>query len=106
MKYEFDNNLGVDYTTYQRFFDELETSYLPNPYHNSRHAGDVTHTLLYFINNSELSNYMTVLEMLATIVAASCHDVGHLGLTNRFLVKNNHKLALRYNDISVLENMH
>jgi hypothetical protein len=54
MKYEFDSNLSIDYPTYQRFFDELERSYLPNPYHNSRHAGDVTHTLLYFINNSPI----------------------------------------------------
>jgi hypothetical protein len=49
---------------------------------------------------------MTVLEMLSAIIAACCHDVGHGALTNRYLVLNKDKLAVRYNDSSVLESMH
>jgi len=34
------------------------------------------------------------------------HDSGHIGLSNRFLINSGHKIALRYNDFSVLENLH
>merc|ERR1712232_339961 len=42
----------------------------------------------------------------ALLVAAMCHDLGHHGFTNPFLVETMHELALRYNDKSPLENMH
>jgi len=40
------------------------------------------------------------------LVAALCHDLGHFGKTNPFLVETGHDLAVRYNDKSPLENMH
>jgi len=88
------------------FFTELEAGYLDNPYHNSRHAADVCHSLLYFIKNSDLKNHLSVLEILASVIASCAHDVGHGGLTNRYLIMMRDKLAFRYNDQSVLENMH
>lgn len=35
-----------------------------------------------------------------------CHDIAHPALTNRFLIQNRDDLAIQYNDVSVLENMH
>lgn len=49
---------------------------------------------------------MYPLETIAALLASLAHDVGHPGLTNRFLVNNRDPLALKYNDDSVLENMH
>jgi hypothetical protein len=46
------------------------------------------------------------LDVFALVVAALCHDIGHPGLNNAFLVSTSHDLALRYNDQSCLENMH
>ncbi|KAI9908769.1 hypothetical protein PsorP6_016244 [Peronosclerospora sorghi] len=45
-------------------------------------------------------------ERLALFVAAFCHDMGHDARTNDFHVRCNSRLARRYNDQSVLENMH
>merc|ERR1712061_950729 len=44
-------------------------------------------------------------DQYALMVAALCHDVGHFGRTNAFLVETKHQLALRYNDKSPLEAM-
>ena len=35
-----------------------------------------------------------------------CHDYKHPGLNNNYLIETNNSLAINYNDISVLENMH
>lgn len=49
---------------------------------------------------------MTPLETMSLLVAAVAHDVGHPGLSNGFLIKTKHSLAILHNDQSPLENMH
>ncbi len=44
--------------------------------------------------------------MLAFLVSALAHDVRHPGLTNAYHINSKSDIALRYNDISVLENFH
>ena len=63
-------------------------------------------SLYYFINNSEIINNITQLDNACLVVAGLCHDVAHPGLTNRYLVQSRDKIAIQYNDISVLESMH
>lgn len=88
------------------YFEAMELSYKPNPYHNSGHAADVLNSCLYIAKASVLFSYMSDIEILGLVIAALGHDVGHEALTNRFLVNNRDKLAITYNDLSVLENMH
>lgn len=49
---------------------------------------------------------MSQLESVVSMIACLAHDIGHPGVTNRYLVSSRNELALRYNDMSVLENMH
>jgi hypothetical protein len=76
--------------------------YNDNLFHNSRHVCDMTHSFLYFVNKSILKEHVFPLELHASLIAALCHDVGHPGLSNLFLITVGDPLAMRYNDLSVL----
>jgi hypothetical protein len=49
---------------------------------------------------------MTDLELSVLLISAFVHDTDHPGFNNPFMVQSKDKLALRYNDRSVLENHH
>ncbi|XP_078575803.1 3',5'-cyclic-AMP phosphodiesterase 4C-like isoform X14 [Branchiostoma floridae x Branchiostoma japonicum] len=76
------------------------------PYHNNRHAADVTQTTHYLLGMQALENVFTDLEILASIFASAIHDVDHPGVNNQFLILTSSELAILYNDESCLENHH
>lgn len=51
-------------------------------------------------------NWLSDLEIFATLVAAVVHDYEHTGTTNNFHVMSGSETALLYNDRAVLENHH
>lgn len=105
-RYSLDQLCNIDMPTIEKFLKKLESSYKKKPYHNSIHGADVMSSFLYLVNNSDLVNHITQSELLSGILAALAHDAGHPGKTNRFLIMTRDKVAITYNDISVLENMH
>lgn len=76
------------------------------PYHNWYHAVDVTHCIYRLLHICCAESYLSRAERFALLISAVCHDLGHPGLNNAFLIEASHELALRYNDRSPLENMH
>ncbi len=46
------------------------------------------------------------LNLMAGLIASLLHDVAHPGVTNEFLISIKHLKAIRYNDMSILENHH
>lgn len=105
-RFGLDSSLCIDNSLIDNFLQNLESSYLENPYHNSTHGADVMSSYLYLLHNSDLVNHVSHNELLAGIIATLGHDVGHPGKTNRFLVLTRDDIATAYNDVSVLENMH
>ncbi|CAG9314187.1 unnamed protein product [Blepharisma stoltei] len=105
-KYRLDEAFNLDEDLYITFLEDLEIKYKKNPYHNSSHAADVLASFIYFVSKSRLAEYLTEIEILTSVIANLGHDVGHPGYTNRFLINKRDNLAIRYNDVSVLENMH
>lgn len=90
------------------FLGRVEEGYCKhrNPYHNNLHAADVAQTMHYILCQTGLMNWLTDLEIFATLVAAIIHDYEHTGTTNNFHVMSGSDTALLYNDRAVLENHH
>ena len=79
-------------------------------YHTALHGTDVCYStliILTFLKNDEnkIEN-ISEIDKVSLIIAALGHDVGHPGLTNKFLINSRDELSTIYNDISVLENFH
>jgi hypothetical protein len=95
-----------DKATLRRFVIEAEKQYPPNPFHNFSHATDVLHGASKMMRMINSHLFFTELEQFCLLVGAIGHDIGHPGVNNPFLLEVGHELALQYNDLSPLENMH
>jgi len=110
----FDSDIGqataahfIDAEIFSTFLSAVRTGYhASNPYHNSIHAFDVVCVVYRILTMVRALEWLSDVDVCALLIAALCHDVGHAGKTNPFLIETGHELALRYNDKSPLENMH
>ncbi|KAG8224612.1 hypothetical protein J437_LFUL005780 [Ladona fulva] len=107
-RYGMIHKFKVPPSTLEAFLNKIEEGYCRygNPYHNNIHAADVAQTVHYMLSQTGLMNWLTDLEIFATLVAALVHDFEHTGTTNNFHVMSGSETALLYNDRAVLENHH
>lgn len=76
-----------------------------NPYHNFYHIIDVFISIHIFLNFNEL-HYFQINDIFLLFLSSLCHDLEHPGLNNSYHINSKSDLAVRYNDVSVLENFH
>jgi len=88
------------------WINAIATQYLKVPYHNWQHAFDVFQFTCLGLWEGGACQFFNYDDLLALLLATIAHDVGHEGTNNAFLVKTGHRIAMTYNDISPLENMH
>ena len=67
--------------------------------------------MMFFILQPEGGNLLQIADLdsidtIACLIAATCHDFGHDGLTNAFHVSAMTERSIRYNDVSVQESYH
>ncbi|CAB3378072.1 Hypothetical predicted protein, partial [Cloeon dipterum] len=107
-RYGIIHKFKVQPQTLENFLCRVEEGYCKykNPYHNNLHAADVAQTVHYMLCQTGLMNWLSDLEIFATLVAAVVHDLEHTGTTNNFHVMAQSETALLYNDRAVLENHH
>jgi hypothetical protein len=105
-KHGLNNLYAIEDDILERYLTVLEEKYIENPYHNATHASDVMNSTFFLIKSSVINDHLTNLEIMGALISSLGHDVGHFALTNRFCVAARHEVALKYNDASVLENMH
>ena len=77
------------------------------PYHNFNHAILVFHGCFILLKRStKLSALLAHDEQFAFLVSALGHDLDHRGRNNHFEINSSSELAIRYHDVSPLEQHH
>jgi len=89
-----------------RFLYSIRNTYKKVPYHNWRHAIDVSQFLAYQIIVSGLDTVFTPFELFALFVSSICHDANHDGFTNVFNIKAQTPLGILFKNQSVMETHH
>ena len=72
------------------------------------HAADITHTCLIYFKVGKVNKVckLSKSSKCALFLSCLCHDYKHPGVNNNYLKETRDKIAIKYNDISILENMH
>lgn len=105
-KSEAFNGLQVPRAKFYPFVSMVRSGYKAVPYHNFEHALATMHFSLKLAFVSGAYNDLEQTDVFALAVGALGHDIGHRGYNNHFEIASRSDLAVRYNDVSVLENHH
>ncbi|KZC07356.1 PREDICTED: uncharacterized protein LOC107185630 [Dufourea novaeangliae] len=90
----------------RNFLYEVYNNYNEVPFHNFRHCFCVAQMMYAIAWAVDLPSRIGHLEVFILIVSCICHDLDHPGYNNIYQINARTELALRYNDISPLENHH
>ena len=107
------NRLGfyniLKYDKFENWCKKIAEGYIKeNPYHTDLHAADISHTCLIYLKVGKVNKICKLSKnsKCALFLSCICHDYKHPGVNNNYLKEIKHKIAIKYNDISILENMH
>ena len=99
----------IKYKNFENWCRKITEGYnRKNPYHTDLHAADITQTCLVFFKIGKINEicHLDLLSKCSLFLSCICHDYKHPGLSNDFLKDSKNILAIKYNDNSILENMH
>ena len=102
------NNI-INYSMFENWSTKISNGYnRGNPYHTDLHAGDITQSCLVYFKSGKINKIckLNQLSKCALFLSCICHDYKHPGVNNNFLKDTRNILAIKYNDTSILENMH
>ncbi|XP_073215813.1 high affinity cGMP-specific 3',5'-cyclic phosphodiesterase 9A isoform X2 [Lepidochelys kempii] len=97
---------NINPITLKRWLLCIHDNYRNNPFHNFRHCFCVTQMMYSMISLCNLQEKFPKIDILILMTAAVCHDLDHPGYNNTYQINARTELAVRYNDISPLENHH
>lgn len=96
----------INGVTLKRWLLCVQENYKNNPFHNFRHCFCVAQMMYGVINLCQLKGIFSLEDLGVLVTAAICHDLDHPGYNNAYQINARTELAIRYNDISPLENHH
>ncbi|XP_030009181.1 high affinity cGMP-specific 3',5'-cyclic phosphodiesterase 9A-like [Sphaeramia orbicularis] len=103
---DFMTAFHIELDVLQNFLFEVYCHYNNIPFHNFKHCFCVTQMMYGLIWLTDLRNKLSRIDLLIMLTSALCHDLDHPGYNNVYQINAQTDLALRYNDISPLENHH
>ncbi|XP_056903884.1 high affinity cGMP-specific 3',5'-cyclic phosphodiesterase 9A isoform X1 [Takifugu flavidus] len=103
---DFISTFNIEPEVLQQFLFEVYRRYNNIPFHNFKHCFCVTQMMYGLIWLTDLRTKMDTIDLLIMLTSAVCHDLDHKGYNNAYQINARTELALRYNDISPLENHH
>ncbi|KAG7463879.1 hypothetical protein MATL_G00181380 [Megalops atlanticus] len=103
---DFIPTFNIEQEVLQQFLYEVYRHYNNIPFHNFKHCFCVTQMMYGLIWLTDLRSKMDSIDLLTMLTSAVCHDLDHTGYNNAYQINARTELALRYNDISPLENHH
>uniref|UniRef100_A0A1I8IQK5 Phosphodiesterase n=1 Tax=Macrostomum lignano TaxID=282301 RepID=A0A1I8IQK5_9PLAT len=108
MYHELDllQEFNMNPVTLKRWLLCIQANYRNNPFHNFRHCFCVSQMMYGMIHLCGLDSLLPKEDLGILITAAICHDLDHPGYNNTYQINARTELAIRYNDISPLENHH
>jgi len=99
-------DMNVDDKTLKNYIATIHANYrAENSYHNFKHAFSVLSSVGILLREGG-QQFLDDVQTFSALISSLTHDVGHPGVGTDYFVKAGHELAIRYNDIAVLENMH
>uniref|UniRef100_A0A8C6PEQ5 Phosphodiesterase n=2 Tax=Nothobranchius furzeri TaxID=105023 RepID=A0A8C6PEQ5_NOTFU len=98
--------LNMNPITLKRWLLAIQENYRNNPFHNFRHCFCVSQMMYGMIHLCNLKEKLTLTDLVILMTTAVCHDLDHPGYNNTYQINARTELAVRYNDISPLENHH
>ncbi|KAI9560111.1 hypothetical protein GHT06_014121 [Daphnia sinensis] len=96
----------IDLNVLRKFLCQVYMNYNEVPFHNFQHCFTVSQMMYGIIWCLNLPDKIGDLETLILLTSCICHDLDHPGFNNIYQINARTELALRYNDISPLENHH
>lgn len=105
-KFNLMSEFNISNEKFFRFIYEVRQTYKKVPYHNWRHAVDVTQFVTYELITSQYDQVLTKFELFGLMVSAICHDANHDGFTNVYNVKAETPLGILFKNQSVMETHH
>nr|XP_044606835.1 high affinity cGMP-specific 3',5'-cyclic phosphodiesterase 9A isoform X1 [Equus asinus] len=99
-------DFSINPVTLRRWLLCVHDNYRNNPFHNFRHCFCVAQMMYSMIWLCSLQEKFSQMDILILMTAAICHDLDHPGYNNTYQINARTELAVRYNDISPLENHH
>ncbi|CAL9689765.1 unnamed protein product [Knipowitschia caucasica] len=103
---DFITTFNIEPEVLREFLFEVYRRYNHIPFHNFKHCFCVTQMMYGLIWLTDLRSRMDSVDLLIMLTSAVCHDLDHTGYNNAYQINARTELALRYNDISPLENHH
>ncbi|KAK6309943.1 hypothetical protein J4Q44_G00198240 [Coregonus suidteri] len=103
---DFIATFNIEPEVLHQFLYEVYKRYNNIPFHNFKHCFCVTQMMYGLIWLTDLKSKIDSIDLLTMLTSAVCHDLDHTGYNNAYQINARTELALRYNDISPLENHH